>query len=666
MLRKTLFGEYHYKRINICIFHKAPHGRCLVAALVCFLFLGFSSSFAQSYHTSSNRALRIYKEGLKMYDYFEYHAAEDLFKQAIAVDDKFYEAYMMLGELFYKQKRYAESTLFYRTAVKIDSLFYLPVLFNLANSEMMSGDYKNALQHYHAYLSQPKTSVKNRELALKNVRNCEFAIEAIKNPVQFNPISVGEGINTINDEYWPSITADGQTLMFTRQAKPAGDLNSYKLYQEDFYISYMSDDGLWRKAINAGPPLNTAQNEGAQTLSSDGSYMFFTACDRPGGAGSCDIYYSSYDDGKWSVPVNIGSPVNTRFWESQPSVSADGRILFFSSNRSGGFGGKDLWYSIRNEAGKWTTPVNMGKTVNTESDEMSPFIHFDGRTLYFSSDGRPGMGGFDIYVTRLQDDSTWSEPRNLGYPVNTSNDETGLVIESAGQKAYFSSVRDNNNGKDIFYFNLDESFRPDPVAYMKGKVIDKETGGAIRAEYELINITTGKRVIIDDTDAKGNFLVCLPSGFNYGLNVSKQGYLFYSEHFVFEGQHTVSKPYIKQILLSPLKAGETMLLSNVFYEVDSWQLKKESLAELEKLRQFLISNPGIVVEIGGYTDATGSDEYNQTLSEKRAMSVVNYLISKGIASERLKHKGYGNSSPVADNITTEGRKLNRRTEVKIL
>jgi outer membrane protein OmpA-like peptidoglycan-associated protein/Tol biopolymer transport system component len=601
-----------------------------------------------------------------MYDYFEFNAAEDLFKQAIDADDGFYEAYMMLGELFYKQKRYAESTKFYRTAVKIDSLFYLPVLFSLANSEMMSGDYKNALQHYNAYLSQPKTSVKNRALALKNVRNCEFAIEAVKNPVQFNPISAGEGINTLNDEYWPSITADGQTLMFTRQAKPAGGLNSYRSFQEDFYISYMANDGSWRKALNAGAPLNTAQNEGAQTLSSDGTFMFFTACDRPGGAGSCDIYFSSFDDGKWSVPANIGSPVNTRFWESQPSISADGRILFFTSNRSEGFGGKDLWYSIRNEKGKWTAPVNMGKTVNTESDEMSPFIHFDGRTLYFSSDGRPGMGGFDIYVTRLQDDSTWSEPRNLGYPVNTSNDETGLVIESAGQKAYFSSARDNNNGKDIFYFNLDESFRPDPVAYMKGKVIDKETGGVLRAEYELVNITTGKRVIIDNTDARGNFLVCLPSGFNYGLNVSKQGYLFYSEHFVFEGQHTVSEPYIKQILLSPLKAGETMLLSNVFYEVDSWQLKKESLAELEKLRQLLISNPGLVVEIGGYTDATGRDEYNQALSEKRALSVVNYLISNGIGSERLKHKGYGNSSPVGDNITTEGRKLNRRTEVKIL
>ncbi len=308
----------------------------------------------------------------------------------------------------------------------------------------------------------------------------------------------------------------------------------------------------------------------------------------------------------------------------------------------------------------------MGERINTEEDEMSPFIHFDGRTLYFSSNGRPGMGGFDIYFTKLQSDSTWSEPRNLGYPVNTWNDETGLVIESGGKKAYFSSVRDNKSGKDIFFFELDESFRPDPVAYLKGKVMEKETGKVLRSAYELINITTGKRVIYDETDSRGNFLVCLPSGFNYGLNISRNGYLFYSEHFMFEGQHTASTPLIKNIYLSPLKVGETMLLSNVFYEVDSWQLKKESITELEKLKSLLMENKDIVVEIGGYTDSTGSDEYNRILSEKRALSVVNYLIENGISDDRLKHKGYGNSYPVGDNITTEGRQLNRRTEVKII
>jgi OmpA family/WD40-like Beta Propeller Repeat len=297
---------------------------------------------------------------------------------------------------------------------------------------------------------------------------------------------------------------------------------------------------------------------------------------------------------------------------------------------------------------------------------MSPFIHFDGRTLYFASDGRVGMGGFDIYMTRMNDDSTWTEPQNLGYPINTYNDEMGLVIESGGQKAYFSSIRDKLKGKDIFYFNLYESVRPSPVSYLKGKVYDKETGKLLKADYELINLSTGTVTIKSSTDGTGNFLVCLPSGYNYGINVSKTGYLFYSENFMFEGLHTVVEPYIKKISLNPIKVGEKMLLSNVFYEFDSWQLKKESMSELNNLENLLSDNKDLIMEIGGYTDSTGSAEYNQGLSEKRALSVVNYLINKGISHDRLKYKGYGNTSPIGDNVTVEGRKLNRRTEAKII
>jgi outer membrane protein OmpA-like peptidoglycan-associated protein len=242
----------------------------------------------------------------------------------------------------------------------------------------------------------------------------------------------------------------------------------------------------------------------------------------------------------------------------------------------------------------------------------------------------------------------------------------GLTIESGGQKAYFSSKRDEQGGKNIYSFRLYEAIQPDPVAYLKGKVSDKETGQTLVAEYELINLSTGKSVINGLTDGGGNFLVCLPSGNNYGLNVSRDGYLFYSENFMLEGQHTVLEPYLKKIMLSPLKVGEKMLLANVFFEVDSWQLKKESLAELNKLSDLLKDNKELKVEIGGYTDSTGSDEHNLSLSEKRALTVVDFLVTSGIRSERLKFKGYGNTSPVGDNITSEGRKLNRRTEVQII
>ena len=624
------------------------------------------NSFSQGLHTSSNRAMKTYNDGVTYYDYLEFDKAETLFKIAISHDPDFYEAYMMLGELYSKQKKYGEAVLNYRKAVEIDSFSYRPVYFSLANAEMMTADYSEALEHYRAYLRIKGNSEKNIKLTLKSIKNCEFAIEAMKRPVPFNPVSIGSSINTTDDEYWPSITADGQTLMFTRQSRN-NFFNSFGggTSQEDFYLSYLEDTG-WGTSVNAGEPLNTKQNEGAQTLSSSGNYMYFTACDRPGGLGSCDLYFSAFNDGRWSHPYNLGPPVNTPSWESTPSISADGNMLFFSSSRTGGFGGKDLWYSVMKDKGEWSSPVNLGDKINTDGDEMSPFIHFDGKSLYFASDGRPGMGGLDIYLTRMKEDSTWTEPQNLGFPVNTSTDDMGMVIEAGGQKAFFSSKRDNANGKDIFFFNLDESFRPNPVSYLKGKVSDRETGKLLKADYELINLTTNKVTIKSRTDERGNFLVCLPSGNNYGINVSKAGYLFYSENFMFEGVHTVMEPLIKRINLSPVKVGEKMLLANVFYEIDRWELKKESMSELDNLTDLLLYNKDFIVEIGGYTDSTGTDEHNLVLSEKRALSVVDYLISKGISAERLKYKGYGNNFPIGDNVTPEGRRMNRRTEVKII
>jgi tetratricopeptide (TPR) repeat protein len=623
------------------------------------------NSYSQSFHSTSSRAVKEYVDGKESYENLDYKTAEQQLKEAIKHDDKFFEAYMTLGELYTNLNRFPEAASNYESAVRIDSNAYRPVYFRMANAELMTGNYVNALKHYKAYLRDKGNSEKNRLIAIKNIRNCEFAIEAVKKPVPFDLINAGNGINTSDDEYWPSITADGQTLMFTRQIYSTYYPQSMGSTQEDFFVSVKSDND-WQRAINAGEPLNTRSNEGAQTLSSDGKSMYFTACERSGGLGSCDLYFSAFHDGNWSTPYNLKWPVNTTAWESTPSISADGNVLYFSSNRPGGLGGKDLWYSKKNSEGTWANPVNMGKSINTEGNEMSPFIHFDGKTLYFASDGRPGMGGYDIFISRMKEDSTWSEPKNLGYPINTYNDEMGLVIDANGKTAYLSSKREKENGKDIFFFKLDESIQPDPVSYLKGKVTDKETGKLLKANYELINLSTNNITVRNATADDGSFLVCLPSGYNYGINVSKAGYLFYSENFMFEGKHTVMEPLIKRIALSKAKVGEKMLLANVFYEVDSFELKKESMRELDNLAELLFGNKDIVVEIGGYTDSTGTAEYNLSLSEKRALSVVKYLISKGIPYDRLKYKGYGNAFPVGDNITSEGRKLNRRTEAKVI
>lgn len=620
------------------------------------------SGQGQKYHSVNSKAIGFYSSAKEQYDFYFFDNAEKLLKQAIIADPKFYEAYMLLGELQFSAKRYPEAMVNYRKAVKLDSLFFKPVFFNLATSEMKSGDYLNALVHFRVYLDLKTGSEKNRSVAAKGIKDCEFALKAVEKPIPFNPVNAGDSINTSNDEYWPSLTADGQTMMFTRQVVYP---NRSQKGQEDFYVSHLSGKG-WTYAVNAGAPLNTGQNEGAQSISSDGTYMYFTACDRSDGMGRCDIYYSHFDGRYWSQAINAGPPINSPFWDAEPSVSANGKMLFFASNRPGGLGGMDIWYSIMGANGSWGEPKNPGPVINTSGDEMSPFIHFDGKTLYFASNGRTGLGGYDIFYTRMKKDSTWSEPVNLGYPINTSADETGLIIDASGQYGYFSTERDKSRGKDIYYFAVYDSLRPDPVSYFKGKVYDAVSMRLLVSEYELVNLKTGTVVSSGTTNSDGTFLVCLPSGNNYGLNVNKKGYLFYSDNFMFEGIHSASAPFIKNVLLTPIMVGGSMQLSNVFFGFDSTEIKKESRLELDRLSRLLKENPGIVVEVAGYTDSIGSEKYNLALSERRARNVVDYLKTSGIGGDRLRFRGYGSSAPVGTNVTEAGRKLNRRTEVKII
>ena len=286
------------------------------------------NSYSQGLHSTSGRAVKVYDEGKGSYENLDYKTAEQQLKEALKYDNNFFEAYMMLGELYTNLNRYSEAA----SAIKIDSIAYRPVYFRLAYAELMTGEYANALLHYKTYLRNKGNSEKNRLTALKNIRNCEFAIEAEKKPVPFDLINAGNGINTSDDEYWPSITADGQTLMFTRQIYSDHYPQTMGSTQEDFFVSTKSS-GIWQKAINAGEPLNTKSNEGAQTLSSNGKYMYFTSCDRAGGLGSCDLYFSAFNNGNWSIPYNLKWPVNSTSWESTPSISADGNILYFSSNR---------------------------------------------------------------------------------------------------------------------------------------------------------------------------------------------------------------------------------------------------------------------------------------------------------------------------------------------
>ncbi len=641
-------------------------GRSIFAILL--LVLTQCSVTGQTFHTRSNKALKYYDQGKRDYDLLYYDRAEMNLLHALKEDGRFYEAHLILGQLYSDTGDWEKAVTHYRAAVAVDSLFFIPALYSLGKAELRTGQYFDAAGHLEAYLKQPGINTGMRNEAEKMLANCRFALSFPASLFEKEPVSAGDSVNTVLDEYWPSVTGDGQQLIFTREVKRAAgygrDYNRDR--QEDFYVSRLTPEGYWGTARNAGAPLNTAGNEGAQSISSDGRTMFFTACDRNDGQGRCDIYFSTNDGKRWSPGNNLGQPVNTTYWESQPSISPNGRMLFFVSNRPGGMGGMDIWYSLRGSDGRWGRPVNPGKIINTSGDEFSPFIYFNGRTLYFSSNGRESFGGHDIYVTTMNRDSTWTTPENLGPPVNTPADETGLVIESSGRRAYFSSIRNREMGKDIYYLDLPPQIQPGQVLYFEGAVIDKASGQPITAKYELTDLTWGIDVITSLTDSRGGFFVCLPSGSSYGLNVTADGYMIYSENFDFAEGYTSAEPYRKTIALNKVRKGEFMRMYNVFYDTDSWELLESSMPELRHLLEFLRINNNVVIEIGGHTDSDGSDDHNQKLSEKRAGSVREFLIRMGIDGKRIFTHGYGEASPVADNITPAGKRLNRRTEITIL
>ena len=413
--------------------------------------------------------------------------------------------------------------------------------------------------------------------------------------------------------------------------------------------------------------MKTGYNEGAQCLSPDGKYLLYTMCDADFGMGSCDLYWVKRIGERWSRPRNFGAPVNTQAWESQPTMAADGMTVYFASNRSGGFGGMDIWKTTMTAEGEFSIPENLGSAVNTPGDDAAPFIHSDGRTLYFASNGRTGMGGYDLYYTTLQADGTWSEPQNMGYPINSPADEINIFINAAGTMAYISSDKDGGyGGLDLYSFLLDDGLRPSPVTYIKGRVRDAFTGDPLSARIEMIDLGTKQLLTATTSDPQtGGYLACIHTGGNVLLNVSHPDYPFYSENFQVEKSYTELSPYLKDIDLQPTDVGTVVTLRNVFFDFDKADLKPESYVELDKLAAYLRTN-SIRIEIGGHTDDQGTDDYHDRLSENRAKSVYDYLVAQGIPAARLQYKGYGKRVPVVGNDTEEGRAANRRTEFKII
>jgi outer membrane protein OmpA-like peptidoglycan-associated protein/tetratricopeptide (TPR) repeat protein len=599
-----------------------------------------------------------YGEALNEAKARNYTKAHQLLDECIAADKKFVDAYLSKAGVFSEQKKYKESVTLYQKGYNLDSVYFITYLLPYSIALAGNGNFLDALNSITKFLQKKNLNERIIKAAEYRKRCYEFAIDyQSKFPsttYKFSPQNLGDSINSKYLEYFPSITIDGNTLVFTR-----------RIGQEDFFISEKKN-GVWSKSVPLPGNLNTEENEGAQTISQDGKTLIFTGCNMPDGEGSCDLYYSYITKQGWSERINIGRTINSEYWESQPSLSPDKRVLYFAARDPSGFGGSDLYMSTIQTNGKWGNPVNMGPGINTSADESCPFIHADNQTLYFSSKGLPGYGDADLFFIKKLPDGSWSKPQNLGYPVNTIDEESSLVISSDGITGYYASDGiESRGGLDLYSFELPVLDRPNKTLWIKGKVFDQKTNSGLPSAVELINLATAQTINKVQTDEEGNYLITLPVGNDYAFNVNRRGYLFYSGNFSLK-QKENDTTYILNIPLIPIEVNASIVLNNIFFDTKKAELKPESLIELDKVIQLLKDNPTVQIEISGHTDNVGKPADNLILSNNRAKSVINYFLYKGVAANRIKSKGYGATKPIADNKTEAGKAKNRRTELKVI
>jgi outer membrane protein OmpA-like peptidoglycan-associated protein/tetratricopeptide (TPR) repeat protein len=654
----------------------------IIATIFFFSFVSLAISFSQENYitrkTASTKLNEAIDKSKKEFREGDLKAAIKTLDKVIEKEPTFIDAFFQKAIIYNYVKKYADAEIAFEKALAISATYEPEAYYSLAEVEVLQGKNDEAIAHYEALLKSKSTNVEGLKKAREKVNTLKFTAEAMKNPVAFTPIKLSESINTDAQEYFPCITADGESLIFTRRGKTG----------EDFYFSKKEND-KWAEAT-AITTLNTLGNEGGQSISADGRTIVYTACGRPGGYGDCDLYFSEYTNGKWTTTKNMGANVNSRVWDSHPALSADGRIVYFSSSRSGGLGLADIWFTERQNDGSWSVVKNLGAPINTENDDVFPFIHQDGQTFYYASNGYPGMGGKDLFFTRKDEKNEWLTPKNMGYPINSAADETGLVVSLDGKKAYFaSSDRSTEATKtdapsrfafeniDIFSFDLYQEAQPKAVTYVKGNVFDVKNNQKLRAKAEIIDLATQKIVSTIISDEKGEFLICLTSGKNYALNVYRKNYSFYSDNFSLGEELQVAKPYNLDIPLIPLEktvvttttptvTEKPIVLKNIFFETGSAKLKNESILELNMLKNLLTENPTLKIQINGHTDNVGNDADNMSLSNNRAKAVFDFLIQQKIESNRLIFKGFGESTPIATNDTPEGRQQNRRTEYQII
>lgn len=641
-------------------------------------------------------------------------SAKKLFREAEGYfEDKFYAQALELYLLGLKsdpenlKANFRTGICYLETAYKEKSLPYLKkaqqlnpdideqLLMFLGEAYQYNHQFAEALKQYEAFL---KTVEKNDPVTAhvnRKIYECHNGIRYMKDPVKAKIDNIGPIINSKAADFAPVISADETVLVFTsrREGSTGGELApENNQFYEDIYISYKSN-GNWATPRNL-KEINTDQHDACVALSPDGKQAFIYR-DKQGG----DLYYSNFDAANniWSKPQSLGDNINTKYYEPSISMTADGNTIYFSSDRPGGAGGLDIYVSRKTANGKWGPAVNLGPTVNTPYDDDAPFIHADAQTLYFSSRGHAGMGGFDIYSSELQNEA-WSKPINVGYPINTADDDIYFVLSADNKHGYYASAKEGGRGeKDIYMISMPPRKTVEMASEIKsiqvkvaapqiktvemkrqetaeirsnativrGKVIDAQTKAPLVADVVLVDNSTAEQVEDHKTDVEGSFSTFMPSGKNYNFSVQKEGYLFHSENFDIP-QANGFQQFDLVIELKKIAVGSKVVLRNIFFDFDKATLRKESTAELENLLEIMQQIPGLKIEISGHTDSKGSAEYNKVLSAKRAKAVVDYLIANGITMDRLRSAGYGKERPMTTNDTDAGRQLNRRTEFEII
>lgn len=660
----------------------------MIRLLLLFCFaICFQQVNAQTYttrKTTSEKALKFYKSGRKSAKVGDFEKAIKFYNKALKEDPNFIDAKSQIANCKHDKKDYEGAIADYQSIIESAPNYSKNIYYTLALTQWKIKKYEVAVASFKDYLSKETENEARIVKTKQYIANGNFAAKAIKNPVPYNPQRLTDNINTPDaQEYLPTITADDESFIFTRQHKGS----------EDFFYSKRTADG-WSEAVPMAS-INTHLNEGAQTISGNGKLFIFTGCNRKDGLGSCDLYYSrQVTDGQWSKPRNLGQPINSPAWESQPSLSTDGRTLYFVSDRAG-VGKKDIFVCYRKKKG-WTEPKPLSDVINTSEHDQSPFLHPDGKTLYFMSQGHPGMGKDDLYFSKKQTDGSWSTPQNLGYPINTEEHEGAIFIARDGKTAYFASDRmakktteqaDANTFEnpieqvdiDIYSFELPVAARATPVTYVKAIVKDAETKKPLQSYAQMTSLSSQTTIFDGNTDKAGELFVCIPMGDNYALHIERPGYAFHSENFALMEKSTLGDPFTLEIFLKkipeptaaaspttkPVKS-EPIILKNVFFATGSDELRPESVDELTRLKKMLETNPTLRIQINGHTDNVGNDQSNLQLSDNRAKAVEEFLIKNGIDTSRLSHKGFGETSPIDSNDNEIGRQNNRRTEFLIL